>query len=328
MAVRLRAAPLRRRRRGFPGALGFGLAVLAAVTVPFGMLQVRGRSEPTLGSVRIEALDGAAAEALLPPPIKPFLDRNRIVAYYGNPLAPQMGVVGEYPPEEVIRRLRAQADRYQALSPDRTIVPAVEFIYAVAQETPGREGLYLLRMEDELVQRWVDLTRENGMLLILDLQFGRSNIDRELPHLLPFLKQPNVQLGLDPEFAWEPDEYPLIDIGHIDASVINRTQDLLSQIVIENRLPNKVLIVHQFRPSMITNKALIQPSERVETVIDADGFGAPALKLDQWNRVIRDDGVQRAGIKLFYKHDARTGGMMSETDVMALSPAPLVIVYQ
>jgi hypothetical protein len=268
-------------------------------------------------------------EALLPPAPKPFLDRHRVVSYYGNPLAAQMGVLGEYPPDEVFNRLRAQADVYQQLSTDgRTVVPAIHLIYAVAQDRPGAEGVFLLRMDDELVERWIRLTQERGMLLFLDIQFGRSTIDREFPHVAPFLQEPNVHLALDPEFAWGPDEYPLIDIGHIDGAVVNRAQELLQKLVIEHRLPNKVLIVHQFRRDMLTNKASIQPYEHVELVIDADGFGSPSLKLDQWNRVIRDDNVQRAGIKLFYKHDARYGRLLSEAEVMGLTPMPLVIIYQ
>jgi hypothetical protein len=79
---------------------------------------------------------------------------------------------------------------------------------------------------------------------------------------------------------------------------------------------------------MLKHKAAIRPSDWVETVIDADGFGSPSLKQDQWNRVIRDDNVARAGIKLFYKQDARNGGLMSEAEVLSLIPMPLVIIYQ
>jgi hypothetical protein len=330
MALRLRTGPPRRRQGDIPAAAGVALAALAVLAIV--LVASRrcggGASATVNGPVYIQRLEGVAAEALLPPTPRPFLDRHRIVAYYGNPLAAGMGILGEYKPEEIVRRLRTQADAYQRLDESRTVVPAVHFIYAVAQERPGREGLYLTRMEDELVEEWVRLTRDEGMLLFLDIQFGRSTIDREFPHVTPFLKEPHVHLALDPEFAWGPDEYPLIDIGHIDAGVVNRTQDLLQQFVIENRLPNKILVVHQFRPDMLRDKASIRPSDWVETVIDADGFGSPSLKLDQWNRVIRDDNVQRAGIKLFYKQDAKNGGLMSEADVMGLTPIPLVIIYQ
>lgn len=326
MTLRLRTGPPR-RRRGPALLIGAGLALFTAVAVPAGIGRFRDAGAGG-GPIRIDPLDAAAAEALLPPRPKPFLDRHRVVAYYGNPLVPQMGILGEHPPDEVVRRLRVQADAYQRLSPDRTVVPAIHFIYAVAQDKAGSEGIYLGRMDDALVGEWVRLTREQGMLLFLDIQFGKSTIDREFPHVEPFLRESHVHLALDPEFAWGPNEFPLIDIGRIDGAVVNRAQELLEKLVVENRLPNKILVVHQFRPDMLTNKAAIRPNEWVETVIDADGFGRPGLKLDQWNRVIRDDNVQRAGIKLFYKQDAANGGLMSEGEVMALTPTPLVIIYQ
>lgn len=331
MRMRLREGPRRRRGWSVARLAGLGAAVFAAVSVPLGLSWWGGSGSAMDRAVRIEALDGEAAEAFLssrPPPPQPLLDTHRIVAYYGNPLAAQMGILGEHEPAEVVRRLKEQAAVYQRLSPDRTVVPALHMIYAVAQERPGAEGNYLLRMEDELVWQWVRLAQENDMLLFLDIQFGRSSIDHEFPHVAPFLKEPNVHLALDPEFAWGPDEYPLVDIGSIDGATVNRTQELLEQLIVENRLPNKVLVVHQFRPDMLTNKGSIRPSERVETVIDADGFGSPSLKLDQWRRVIQEDKVQRAGIKLFYKQDAANGGLMSEEAVMQLTPVPVLIIYQ
>ena len=327
---------VRRYRGRPPGAPALGLAVLLATVLPFGALALRGSEPSSDPAFRIEGRDGGdrpASAAAAPTPLgphtpKPFLDKHRVVSYYGNPLAAQMGILGEYEPDEVIRRLRAQAEVYQRLSPDRKVVPAIHFIYAVAQERPGAEGLYLLHMDDELVQKWVRLTRDNGLLLFLDVQFGRSSIDREFAHVLPYLREPHVHLALDPEFAWAPNEYPMIDIGAISGATVNRGQELLEQLVVEHRLPNKILIVHQFRPDMLINKASIRPSEWVETVIDADGFGPRSVKLGQWNQVIRGDNVQRAGIKLFYKWDNKADRLMTEEEVMALTPTPLVIIYQ
>lgn len=328
MSIPLRAAP-RRRPRSLTAPISIGVALLALVVAPVVLLRAWGGGGAPSGGLRIEPLSAAANEARKPPPPpQPYLDTHRVVAYYGNPLAEGMGIIGEYPPDEVIRRVKAQADAYQKLDPSRQVVPAIHFIYAVAQERAGPEGVYLLRMEDDLVQKWVDLTRDNGMLLFLDIQFGRSTVERELPHLYPFLKEPHVHLSLDPEFAWGPDEYPLIDIGHIDGGVVNRAQALLQQFVKENHLSSKIIVVHQFRFDMLTEKASIRPYDQIELVIDADGFGSRQLKLDQWTRVIQQDNVQRAGIKLFYKHDARNGGLMTEAEVLALTPSPQVIIYQ
>lgn len=264
-----------------------------------------------------------------PQPVsEPYLARHRIVAYYGNPLAKGLGILGAYPPAEMIRRLRAQADVYAALSPDREVVPALHLIYAVAQANPGEDGLYLYRMDDELVRSWIALARDNGMLVFLDIQLGRSTVEREVSLVLPYLREPNVHLALDPEFAWSANELPLRDIGHLDAAQINRAQQMISDFAVEQALPNKVLVVHQFLRSMITRKDQITGYDRVELVIDMDGFGPPSTKLGSWNDVIRADNVQYAGIKLFYQQDAAAGGLMTEADVMALEPVPVVIIYQ
>lgn len=259
-----------------------------------------------------------------PPPPEPFLARRRIVSFYGNPLSPILGILGEFEPPEMIRRLRAQAAVYQDLSPDREVVPALHLIYAVAQASAGSDGLYLWRMDEASVRRWIDIARENNLLLFLDIQFGRSTVDREIPLVLPYLDEPFVQVSLDPEFRWRGNEGPSV-LGRLDAAEINRAQELVSQYLVERNLPSKVLIVHQFRYDMITNKDKIASYDRVELVFDMDGFGPPQTKLETWNAVIKNDGVARAGIKLFYKHDIP---LMREADVIGLEPVPLVIIYQ
>ncbi len=257
-----------------------------------------------------------------------FLDVYRVIAYYGNPLTPDMGIVGQYPPEEVVRRLKAQADVYRPLSPDREIIPAIDLVYAVAQLDPGPDGQYLLRMGDGLVQDWIRITKEEGILLFLDIQIGRSTVEAEVSRVLPFLSEEHVHLALDPEFAWGSTETPGVDIGHLDGADVNRAIDLVDQYVAREKLGKKVLVVHQFSPGMLTNRDSIRSSGSVDVVIDGDGFGAPAEKLAQWKVVMEQGAVQRAGVKLFYEQDAAQGGLLSEEDVMELRPTPLIIIYQ
>lgn len=106
MSLRLRTGPPR-RQRNLETVASIGVALAAVVAFGFGASRCLGGGSSTGRSVRIEQLDGVAAEALLPPRPKPFLDRHRIVSYYGNPLASQMGILGEYEPDEVVRRLRS-----------------------------------------------------------------------------------------------------------------------------------------------------------------------------------------------------------------------------
>lgn len=256
---------------------------------------------------------------------RPFLTEHRIVSFYGNPLAAVLGVLGEQGPEQTVARLRAQAEPYARLSDDRRVVPALHLIYAVAQDSPGADGTYLLRISDALVRQYIDLTRDNGMLLFLDIQMGTSTIEAELRRIMPYLAYEHIHLALDPEFAWGAGVRPVSAIGHLTAGQINQAQVMLRDFAVERGLASKILIVHQFRSDMIRDKAAIAAHDRVELVIDMDGFGSPPAKLASWNAVIRDDGVQLAGIKLFYQYDT---DLMTPAQVLNLTPRPAVIIYQ
>ena len=335
MTVRLRRAPPRRRGAMRPGTtLAAVVVALAAAWFTLGDQGEDGRR------VRIELLRPSAAEAppaatlmvdgaliSLPPlaPPRPFLTDHRVVSFYGNPLAGVLGVLGEQGPEQTVARLRAQAEAYVALSDDRTVVPAMHLIYAVAQEQPGEDGSHLARMDSSMVERYIRLTRDSGMLLFLDIQMGRSTVEAELPRIFRYLEHEHVHVALDPEFAWGRDGKPGEDIGYLEAEQINRAQQILQQFTIERRLSTKILVVHQFLPGMVRNKASLRAYDRVELVIDADGFGPRHVKLGSWERVIREDNVQLAGIKLFYRHDIN---LMAPADVLALEPRPVIIIYQ
>ncbi|MGH2588730.1 MAG: hypothetical protein ACRDJE_27710, partial [Dehalococcoidia bacterium] len=130
-----------------------------------------------------------ATDASARPEPRPFLADHRIVSFYGTPLAPGLAVLGRGSPEEMIGRLRAQADAYAALDPARPMQPALHLIYEIAQSEPGADGLYLGRTSDATVERYVALARENGLLLFLDLQLGRSTVEREIGIIARFLAE-------------------------------------------------------------------------------------------------------------------------------------------
>jgi hypothetical protein len=278
-----------------------------------------------VGVVTGSAATPSAAAQAVSPPAAPLLSNHRIVSYYGTPLAPGLGILGQGSPAEVIGWLRAQADAYAALDPERPVQPALHLIYALAQAAPGADGLYLGRLSDAIVEEYIALARENGLMLFLDIQMGRSTIAYEVGNVARFLAEPNVHLALDPEFAWGPGVTPVEDIGHLTATQVNEAQAMLQDIAHEYGLPGKILIVHQFRYSMLPDKAAIEPYEGVELVIDMDGFGSPAAKLATYDAVITRDAVQYPGAKLFYEHDVP---LMSPADVLALQPRPVVVIYQ
>ncbi|HEY7293877.1 MAG TPA: hypothetical protein VH916_02505 [Dehalococcoidia bacterium] len=251
---------------------------------------------------------------------------SQIVSYYGNPLSPAMGALGEGSEDEMIERLKMQAAAYQALNPDKAVVPALHLIYEVAQALTSDDGLYLYRTDDVTVRHLIDLTREQHMLLFLDLQIGRSSLKDELPRVLPYLREPHVHLAIDPEFVTPPGFRPGLFIGTLDCLQVNDALDTIERLVEEANLPNKIVIVHQFEDDMLTNKDKLRFDEpRVDTVLDMDGFGDQYGKLSKYDTLVRQFGARYAGIKLFYKQDRM---LLSPAQIEGLTPQPNVIIYQ
>ena len=51
-----------------------------------------------------------------------------------------MGALGQYPKEEMLRRLKSEVDRWEKADPSRKVQPALHLIAVVAQEEPGNDG--------------------------------------------------------------------------------------------------------------------------------------------------------------------------------------------
>ena len=262
-----------------------------------------------------------AGDACGPPVDKEFLSANQVLSYYGNPYVAAMGILGELDPPELVARLKAHAQKYDALNGARGVRPALHLVYATAQKDPGREGAYLLYVDDKTLKEYIDLACQNGLFIFLDLQIGRSTAAAEVEKVLPYLKQSHVQLALDPEFAMPPGEVPGQAIGSLDAADINAAQKLVQDFIEKHNLPDKILIVHQFQASMVTHPELIGDYPRVHLVIDMDGFGPAAIKVVKFGWYAAP--ARHSGIKLFFKHDS---DLMSEQDVLDLNPN--VIIYQ
>jgi hypothetical protein len=254
-----------------------------------------------------------------------LLPAHRIVAYYGNPLSPRMGVLGQLPPPEMLARLEAVAGNWADADTATRVVPALHLIATVAQGRPGAGNKYRLRMSDSLIERVASWAEPRGWLVFLDVQIGHSTVQAELPRLIPFLSRPYIHLALDPEFAMKLGGVPGRRIGTLDASDVNYAVGLLAGLVAEHRLPPKVLVVHRFTQRMLTNHDRITLDPKVQVVVDMDGFGAPWHKQAADRSFVVPEPVQYAGFKLFYKNDKP---MMTPKEVLELWPAPLYIQYQ
>lgn len=266
-----------------------------------------------------------AANVAVAPASGPLLPQYRIVTFYGHPHDPNMGIVGEYAMEEIALAVREVAANYAAADPSRPVIPAFELIATVAQRTPGDDGTYILDTDLETLTAYVDYAESQGMLVFLDLQVGRGTVADEIEKVRSLLERPNVHLAIDPEFAVAEGQIPGEYIGSVPAESITYAQQVLAQISAEQGIPPKVLIVHQFREDMIQGKEQLKPYPGVQLVIDADGYGAPELKTAVYNFLVRDEPVEFAGVKLFYKQDTP---LLTPQEILALVPSPDVIIYQ
>lgn len=257
-----------------------------------------------------------------PGAILPF---KRVVAFYGNPLSTRMGILGQIPPDKMFAKLEEHARAWAAADTTIPVQPALELIATVAQASPGRDGMYRLRMVDTLIEQVYQWAHQRGWLLILDVQVGRSDVASEIEPLRKFLARPDVHLAFDPEFDVKPHQQPGAVIGTTDAEDINVAVATLAQMVDTHQLPPKMLIVHRFTRPMVTHASAIQLDPRVQVVMHMDGFGAPAQKRATLDAYIRKEPVQWVGFKLFFKNDHP---MLSPAEVLKLKPIPLFISYQ
>ena len=250
----------------------------------------------------------------------------QVVSFYGYPGIAVMGALGAYSPDRAAAELARWADRYDRLNGPRDVIPAFHLIVAVAQRTPQRDGSYLRRLSDEGIAEYVEAARDHSMLLFLDIQIGWSDPLAEVELLEPFLAEPFVHLALDPEFATGRfGERPGTVIGALDARQINAVQDYLAALVVEEGLPPKILVLHQFLQRMVRDRDAIAAVPEVELTIDMDGFGNDRLKLDKYDRFALAAPADRAAIKLFFDWDAP---LISPNTLQALADPPDLIIYQ
>ena len=311
-------------------SLSFLLGVLAAVTASAQRDSTAPRKKRPSHSRDSSARDSAPPWPTPPVPLPgSILPTSRIVAFYGNPLSRRMGILAEKPVDSMLARLDREVAAWNAADSLTPVQPALHLIAVVAQGSPGRDGKYRQRADSGLIERVYSWARSRNALLFLDVQLGRSTLADELPRLLPFLRRPDVHLGLDPEFAMGKNGVPGTRIGTLDASQVNEAIDLLARLVTTDSLPPKVLVVHRFTRDMLTHYENIRVDPRVQVVINMDGWGPPWMKRESYRRYVARYPVEYTGFKLFYRNDTRGGDrLMRPSDVLALFPRPMYIQYQ
>lgn len=259
-----------------------------------------------------------------------ILPNKRIVAFYGNPLCWKMGILGKSSKEKMLQQLRQEMDLWKAADPSLQVQPALHLIAVTAQPTSGKAGKYRMIMPDEIVKQVYAWAKEANALLFIDIQTGHDDIRELLPRFEWILKNPDVHLGIDPEFHLiKTGAVPGTQIGTLDAEEVNYVTSYLRKIVQKHKLPPKVLTLHRFTRKGITNADKIVLNPEIQIVMHMDGWGSPWLKRDTYKRYIVADPVQYAGFKLFLHNDTKKGDrLMTPEEVLRLNPKPLYIQYQ
>jgi hypothetical protein len=297
------------------------LAVLAGVVL--GLIVITGGSDSS---------NGPKAEAAKPPapPQLPrggrtIFPRYRVVAYYGAPQDPQLGELGIGSPARAAAKLERQASKYRR--GQRPILPAFELISTVASGSPGADGRYSTRQSRAVIDRYLAAADKAKALLILDIQPGHAEFMDDVRALYPYLEHPNVGVALDPEWKVPADQAPGKVIGSTDATVVNQVSAYLAGIVRTHRLPQKLLVVHQFTNDMIQRKELLTQPPGVALTLNVDGFGDPFNKISKYDEFTRAPEAQRfhPGFKLFYHEDTN---MMKPRQVLRLRPQPEFVIYE
>jgi len=262
----------------------------------------------------------------LPGAILPY---KRIVAYYGNLYSAGMGILGALPPDDMLQQLSGEVRKWEEADSTLPVQPALHYVAVTAQPRPGASGKYRAQMPDKEIDKVLQLAKKINAIVFLDIQVGLSSLQEEIPMLEKYLRMPDVHLGIDPEYSMKNRQPPCTSIGTFDAADINFASSYLSVLVQQYGLPPKILVVHRFTQAMVTNYKAIQLHPEVQIVMNMDGFGSPAKKLDSYRGWISNQPVQFTGFKLFYKNDVVTGGhLMTPEEVLQLYPRPIYIQYQ
>ena len=250
---------------------------------------------------------------------------RRLVAIYGHPSGPGLGVLGEQGREAGVERLRSIAEGYGA--DGSVILPTFEIITTVASASAGGDGDYSAMTARDAIRPWIETAAANNMYVVLDLQPGRTDFLTQARVYEEFLRLPHVGLALDPEWRLKPNQVHLQQVGTVDAAEINQVVAWLAGIVREQALPQKLLIVHQFKTSMITNRELIDTPPELAVLIQMDGQGSMRAKYASWNTLTGPSDADKFhwGWKNFYDEDHPNA---TSEQVLELTPTPKFVSFQ
>ena len=303
--------------------------MLAALTagVVMAVTALLGGSSGSGGGLEKAVAEAKAKAKPKPPPQLPgggreLFPSHRIVAFYGAPQSAELGELGIGTPDQAGKKLLKQTRAYRRGG--RKLLPAMELIAVVASHSPEPDNSYSYKQSHATVKRFLKAARKINALLILDIQPGHADFMKLTKQFGRYLREPDVGLALDPEWA-TPGAVPGKVIGSTDAATVNRVSAYLARVVEKYKLPEKLLVVHQFTESMIRDKQMLRRRPGVALVLNVDGFGDQPNKISKYRAFTHPRNRFRSGYKLFYKEDTN---LMTPRQVLRLRPRPDLVIYE
>jgi hypothetical protein len=249
------------------------------------------------------------------------------VGFSGAPGSAAFGRLGIGNLDDRVAEIEKLARSYRA---GRQALPVLELIAVVVQRYPGSDGRYRVRIGDDVIQRYLAAARRHHALLLLNIQPGRASFVDEVHALARWLREPDVGLALDPEWAVGPGQTPGRVFGSTTGAVIDQVSAYLDGIVRADGLPQKVLVVHQLNPRIVRGFEKVRERDGVVVIKSVDGIGSAGAKVTTWKRLVKDmPPVLHPGFKLFFDEDTRGGlKLMTPSQVLALRPQPEYVLYE
>jgi hypothetical protein len=267
------------------------------------------------------------AQITLPRGGREVFPRYRLVGYAGVTGAATLGRLGTGPLNQRVAEIEGRAKPYAA---GREILPVVEVIATVVQGSPGRDGKYRVRLTDAQIATYHKAARIHRAVMLLNLQIGRSEFLAEAKAFEKWLKQPDVGVALDPEWAMDPGQRPGAAYGHTTGAELDAVAQYLSGLVKRYDLPEKVMVYHQVGRSVVRKESGLEDHGGVAVIKSVDGLGHPGPKINTY-RVVNKTTPKfvHAGFKLFLTEDRRHGGrLMNPREVLTLKPQPEYVIYE
>jgi hypothetical protein len=255
----------------------------------------------------------------------------RLVGFCGTPGAPELGSLQGNLPRRA-KALDAQAARYADArnADDRKLLPVFELIAVVVQGSPGPDGKYRRRVDGTVVEQYLRAARESKALLLLNIQPGQSDFLTEVKTFEKYLREPDVSVALDPEWAMRPKQLPGRSFGQTDGETISEVASYLSDIVSDGKLPEKALVFHQVNNWVLKDEPELKSAPGIVLIKSVDGLGPVGSKIKTYDYLMRSAvaGVH-PGFKLFFDEDTRNGSrLMTPKEVLALTPKPEYVMYE